>query len=490
MRHGGGTRTAAGAAEVLRLAWPLVLSNSLWTLQITLDRILLSRTGGAAVGAAMASAMLFWTPFALLQAVAGYSTAFVAQYTGAGQPRRAGPAVWQALHFSIVAGVAFAGLAPLAGPLVTLGGHAAELRELEAAYFRCLCFSALPSLVVAAVSGFFGGRGDSRTVLLLNAVGLGVNAAVAYAWIFGHWGFPAWGIVGAGWATVVGAATSAVLALVLLLRPAYRTTYATGSGWRLDVDLFRRLLRFGVPNGLFVGLDTLAFTAFLFLVGRLGEAELSATSIAFTLNMIAVLPALGIGQAVGILVGQRLGEDRPDLAARTTWTGLGLTLAYMATVALLYVAVPGPLVYLFRSDEDPGRWPRVAALVPVLLRFVAAYSLFDSMNLVFSFALRGAGDTRFVTAVAMALAWPVMVLPAWAAWYFGWGLYWAWGFASAYTVLLALSMLLRFRQGAWRTMRVIERVPSANGVPVVEGELAPGALALPSPPSAGEVRPG
>ncbi|HJT79454.1 MAG TPA: MATE family efflux transporter, partial [Gemmataceae bacterium] len=151
----------------------------------------------------------------------------------------------------------------------------------------------------------------------------------------------------------------------------------------------------------------------------------------------------------------------PERAARTTRLGLALALAYMAAVGLGYVLLPGPLVALFHSDEDPERWGQVAALVPVLLRFVAVYSLFDAMNLTVSFALRGAGDTRFVTAAALALSWPVMVVPTWAAWHFGWGLYWAWVFASLYIALLALTMLLRFRQGKWRTMRVIETPPAA-----------------------------
>src|SRR6516162_1561889 len=130
-------RTAGGVGELLRLAWPLVLSNGLWTLQITLDRVLLSRSSSEAVGAAMAAVMLFWTPLSLLQSTAAYSLTFVAQYTGAGQPHRVGPAVWQALHFATLAGLGFAALAPLAGPLVALGGHAPALQVLEADYLRC-----------------------------------------------------------------------------------------------------------------------------------------------------------------------------------------------------------------------------------------------------------------------------------------------------------------------------------------------------------------
>src|SRR5437763_9964021 len=118
------------AAELLHLAWPLILSNSIWTLQIVLDRVLLSRTGSEAVGAAMSAALLFWTPLSLFQNTANYATVFVAQYSGAGQPQRVGPVVWQAIHFSVLAGCGFLLLLPLAAPLVALGGHSEPVQEL------------------------------------------------------------------------------------------------------------------------------------------------------------------------------------------------------------------------------------------------------------------------------------------------------------------------------------------------------------------------
>lgn len=445
-----------GGRELLRLSLPFILSNSVWTLQIALDRVFLSQLGKDNVAAAMVAVMLFWTPLALLQNTANYATTFVAQYVGAGRNERVGPIVWQAFYFAVVGGIAFLGWLPLADVLAAAGGHSEHVQELEAAYFRCLCFSALPTLIVAAASSFFAGRGDSWTVLAINCTGLLVNAALAYAWIFGSWGFPALGIVGAGWATVTGTAASATLACVLMLQRKYRQEFGTLTGWRLDPALLHRLLLYGLPSGLQWALDGLAFTVFLLLVGRLGDAELAATSIAFTLNMVAFLPALGIAQGVAVLVGQRLGMDRPRLAERTTWTGFRLAWLYMAAVAALYVLLPGLLLQPFRSGSGDELESQVAALVPVLLQFVAVYSLFDSMNIVFAFALKGAGDTRFVTLLSVGLAWPLMVLPTWAAWQYGWGLTWAWTFASAYVVALGLALLARFRAGQWKTMRVIE----------------------------------
>src|SRR5207248_1609559 len=121
--------------------------------------------------------------------------------------------------------------------------------------------------------------GQQAVVLLINAVGFTVNGLLAFAWIDGSWGFPAWGIAGAGWATVAGSCASAVFGLALMLRPRYRAVFATHLARRFEPALFVRLMRFGVPNGIMVALDGLAFTLFTFLVGRLGPTELAATSV-------------------------------------------------------------------------------------------------------------------------------------------------------------------------------------------------------------------
>jgi MATE family multidrug resistance protein len=293
-------------------------------------------------------------------------------------------------------------------------------------------------------------------VLGIEAFGTAVNIVLAMILIFGRLGFPEWGIVGAGWATVAGSWVSALLALALFLRPSYRSEFATWSGRSLDRALFGRLLRFGGPAGVQVFLDVLVFHLFTQMVGRLGETALAATTLTVRLNMLAFLPMLGLGQGVSILVGQRLGADRPDLAERSAYTGLRWVFGYMSVVAIAYVTIPGAMVAVFESDRDPEQFAAVAAAVRNLLLCVALYSLADSVNVTFAFALRGAGDTRFVSLLTFALAWPIMVVPTFVVVQLGGNLYWAWAFATAYIIAMAVCFYLRFRTGKWKRMRVIE----------------------------------
>ncbi len=103
--------------------------------------------------------------------------------------------------------------------------------------------------------------------------------------------------------------------------------------------------------------------------------------------------------------------------------------------------------------------------MPTLLTCVAVYSLADAVNVTFSFALRGAGDTRFVSLLTFALAWPIMVVPTYVVVVGGHTIYAAWVFATAYIVAMAVCFFLRFRTGKWKTMRVIEAasVGAAHG---------------------------
>jgi MATE family multidrug resistance protein len=450
----------ASTIEVLKLAWPLILTNSAWTVQTFVDRVLLSRSSTEAVGAGMAATMVFWTAVGLFQWTVNYATTFVAQYTGAGQHHRVGAVVGQALWLALLSGIGMFSLSLFAEPIASLSGHEPELVRLEAIYFRCLCFSALPILISAAVGSFFAGRGDSLTVLLLGLVGLVVNTFFAVVLIFGYLGFEPMGVAGAGWAIVAGTSASAVLGLGLLCRPCFVREYGNVVNWGFDRELCARLLYYGLPQGVGALLETLGFTAFLIFVGRFGKIDLAATTIACTLNLLCYMPMMGIGQAIEVLVGQRLGEDDWRRAARSVWTGMIVSFSFTIVVALAYLIVPRLLALPFATQNDAEGWAEVESRTVILMRFVAVYCLLDSLNLVLAFGLRGAGDTRFVMLTSVVVCWPVMVIPAWAAWYYGWGMYWAWGFASLYVWVMAAIYLGRFLQGRWKTMRVIEQTGS------------------------------
>ena len=241
-------------------------------------------------------------------------------------------------------------------------------------------------LLMAAVNGFFSGRGQTWTVLGIEAFGTAVNVALALVADLRPGGLPGDGHRGGG----LGDRGRLVGLGPARPRPAAAAgatgrEFATLSGWRLERELFGRLMKYGGPAGVQVFLDVLVFNLFIQLVGRLGEAAVGATTLTVRLNMIAFLPMMGLGQAVCILVGQRLGgrPSGPGRAGPPT-PGCGGCSATCALVAAVYLLIPNVLVSMFEGGRDPENFAAVAALVPRLLMCVAVYSLADAVNVTFS----------------------------------------------------------------------------------------------------------
>jgi MATE family multidrug resistance protein len=233
--------------------------------------------------------------------------------------------------------------------------------------------------------------------------------------------------------------------------------YAVLSSWKFDFRLMRQFLKFGLPSGLQWALEGLAFTVFLIIMGRLpnGEAALASSSIAVTVMMLSVLPSMGVAQAVLTLVGQNLGENNPARAEKTTLMGVRIAAMYMASVALTFVFFPQFYLSWFENSNNPTLWAQVTHLAPTLLKIVAGFTIFDSIYLNISFALKGAGDTRFISFLALVVPWPIMVLPAYLVQ--GWenAVIWAWSFVILYSVSITSLIYWRFKQGKWKNMRVV-----------------------------------
>ena len=443
--------------NLLKIAWPLIVANSFWNLQLTIDRVYLGNFSIEALGAAMAVMGVFWVPMALLQQTASYLMTFVAQYFGAKEEHKIGPAVWQALYVSVFGGILFLGLIPFSPTIFNWIGHSSSLIPLEIEYFDSICYSALPTAIVAACSAFFSGLGRTQVVIGINAVGLVANVIFDYLLIFGNLGFPAWGVAGAGYATAIANFASAFYGLYLVFQKQNNVQFNLISGWKLDMDLMKRFLKFGIPSGMQWALEGLAFTVFLILIGRMqyGDAALASSSIAITVMMLSVLPTMGVAQAVSVKVGQFLGDKKPWLAEDTSWTGLQISATYIVLVASTFVLFPSFYLSWFQNDQNAELWGQVQIMTRYILMYVALFTCFDSMNLIFSFALKGAGDTRFVTLMALLIPWPVMVLPTWYMQDWNNSVYWAWGAASIFIILQAFIFLGRFRGGKWKSMSVI-----------------------------------
>jgi MATE family multidrug resistance protein len=449
---------ACGGRDVLRIALPLVISTVSWTIMNFIDRMFLLWYSLPAFAAAMPAGMLHFTMICFPLGVASYVNTFVAQYHGAGRPERIGSAVWQAVRIGLFTAPLAIAVIPLAPYLFEMANHEPQVLWLEVTYFQTLTFGAGGTIIAAAMAAFFTGRGKTRVVMCVDSSAALVNIVLDALWIFGLAGFPEMGIEGAAWATVVSQWFKVLVYWRLMTRPEVSRTYALHAGRRYDGELMRRLWRFGGPNGLQLFVEIGAISIFILLMGGLGKEAMAATTLAFNVNSMAFVPVIGLGIAVSTIVGQQLGRDRPDLAARATYTTLLIALAYTGAMAVLYVSIPRVFLMGHATGVDAADFGSLSETVVVLLRFVAAYCLLDATAIVFVSAIKGAGDTRFILVTTFLTA-PLPVIAALAGIRLaGWGLYWCWVVLTAWICLMGLIYMIRFLGGAWRAMRVIEPV--------------------------------
>lgn len=457
--HSEASRHPAGSlAELLAVALPLIASSGSQCLMNVTDRMFLTWYSQDSLAAVLPAGMLHWSLISLAFGLCQYANTFVAQYEGAKQRDRVAASVWQAAYIAIIAGLVLSSGGFISQPMFDWIGHDPDVAAQETEYFRVLAFGSVAPILATAMSTFFSGRGRTAVVMWVNLLGAMTNVVFDYLMIFGVGPFPELGIRGAAIATVLGSTATVVAYAVLIFGPQARASYGTWANRGWDADLIRRFLKYGLPAGLHMFVDVAGFAIFMLLIGKLGKTELAATNLAFNLNSLAFIPMLGLGIAISTLVGHRIGEKRPELAIKTTWNAFALSSLYMLFFAAIYVLIPDLIVkpYLSHAKEDVSGLQEQIAL---LLRFVALYSFFDAMAIVFGSAVRGAGDTRFALLFSFASCWLLMVGPTWWLWHFkGGSLLGSWWACSVYVLVLGLGFLARFQAGHWKTMSVIEAV--------------------------------
>jgi multidrug resistance protein, MATE family len=470
--------------ELLAIALPMMVGHGLESIMMMMDRVFLTWYDADAMAGSLPAGILFWTIISLFHGTASFMNTFVAQYEGAGQYRRVSAAVWQGLYFTAVAGAAVMLLAPFSTAIFAFGQHAPEVQVQEARYFGVLALGAIPQLMAPVLASFFSGRGQTQVLLAVSASSVLIDGVLNYCFVFGPGPFPEWGIAGAAFTTVIGACWACCCYLFLLTRPGL-ARYGFFGQWPVDFKLFTRFIRYGVPNAVFLFVDVGGWTVFMFSLGWLGTNELAASTLAFNLNTAAFIPVIGLGIGVTTLVGNRVGEGRPDLAARSTWLGFAVAEAFILLCAIAYVFFPEVLLMPYAWGAKPEEFETVRPIIIRLLQFVAIYSIFDAMAIIFSSAIRGAGDTFFSMVLTICTVLGLLIFPTAAMWWaFDAGyiqptLGKAWTYCSIYIAVMGFAFLARFLQGKWRIMSVIEPTliddmnskESATGEPFNSGSI-------------------
>jgi len=341
--------------------------------------------------------------------------------------------------------------------LFAIIGHDPEIQRLEVIYFRIICYGTGASILGTTLSCFYSGRGLTKNVMLVHMVGMLFNIPLDYAIINGVWGFPELGIQGAAIATVMSWILILFIFIILVFKKKYNEKFGVWKARQFNPELFMQLMKFGIPGGVQFFLDILAFAFFILIVGRLGKQELAVTNLVMSINSLSYMPMFGFSMGVSTMVGQAMGGRKPDSAVTAANSTAHIALSYVFVLILLFVFFPTPLIKIFLpTDLALADLNNILSMGTILLRFVAAYLFFDSINLIYMGVLKGAGDSRFIMWSMGLAAVFFLFIPVWVGvTKFGMGLYYSWTCITIYLFMLCLIIFTRFYKGKWKTIRMI-----------------------------------
>jgi MATE family multidrug resistance protein len=349
-------------------------------------------------------------------------------------------------------------LEPLGRIIFLSFGHGEQLLAMECSYFRLVLLGSGAVVASEAVASFFYGRGKMKVVMNVNIFCIFVNAYLDICWVFGLFGFPRWELEGAAIATSLTQwIRLAMLVGLMFLADWKEKRYCLISGLKFDFPLFRRLMYYGLGSGVHVFLDTFCFSLLIFMIGGLGAVASNATTFAFTLNTFTFLPIVGTGIAVATLVGNQLGDNRADLAERAVNSVIAIGMVYLSIFGTIFLFFPDLFLGWFAFSSDREAFEETRTIATHLLRFIAFYLAFDGLGIIYSSAIKGAGDTKFVFLVTLALAPAAPLLCFIGIHFFGLGLYWCWVVLTLWVLVSGVIFFVRFLQGRWKKMRVIEK---------------------------------
>ncbi|MGI6362982.1 MAG: MATE family efflux transporter [Bacillota bacterium] len=323
---------------LISLALPVILGNAIQTIYQVVDTYWVSRLADGDIAVAAINfvwPMIFVTmAFGIGMNIAG--TSLISQFIGQNKEKEATMVAGQLVSFSFVFSLLLAVVGLLAGrPLMTLLGAEGLIFNYGWEYIEAI-FLGMPTMFVFfAFQSIKQGQGDTVTPMILSGISVVLNIFLDPLLMFVF----DMGMAGAAWATVLARAIAAVAGLYLLffkkegISPQFRDL-------RFNGKVLRDIVRIGFPAGFGQSVEGIGFMILSAFVLSFGDFTVAAFGIGNTINSLILMPAMGIGAALATVVGQNLGADQPQRAAKAVWESIrtSVTMLGIGGIAMFFIA--------------------------------------------------------------------------------------------------------------------------------------------------------
>ena len=395
----------AEARQLLRIAGPIILSQLGGVGMLTVDTIMVGPLGSEALAASGLANSLHMAVVMISTGTLLGMGPLVSHAFGAGDRQECRHVLVQGLWLALALTLPLMAVNFLGAPLSRALDQPPALAETAGRYMTALSWGILPLLLFNAFRNFLEGMGIAKPAMVITFIGLAVNLLGNWVLIYGIDGWiHAYGVVGSGMATTLVRWAMLAAMAVYLLR--HRELHPfRGVGFRPEREMFRRIVKIGIPSGAQMGLEVGLFSFAAVMMGWFGAVELASHQVTINIASTTFMVALGVSLAGSIRVGHNLGAGNLAGVRRTVLLTFALSMGFMAICGVTFLLVPEALLRLYTSDAS------VLRLGPKLLFMAALFQLFDGAQVAGFSVLRGAGDTR-VPMVLAALAYWVVGAPA------------------------------------------------------------------------------
>lgn len=414
-------------------------------LQVITDLIMVGRISAFAVAAVGLGVQSLMFVFAVLTLLHVGTSALLSRFIGAGKTKRA------SIGLSTLLGFAFMLSLPvmavwyyLASNIYVWFGTEPAVIALGADYVQMLTWM-MPFIFMKLVFvSALNSAGDTQTPMKVKTGSIILNVILNYLLIFGQYGFPELGVLGAAVGTVLVNILEFIVYGVLYLK--HKTAYIPL--WRYSKSLLVRALKVGIPASVERALTFGSFMLFTVIIAKYGTEALAGYQIGLRVEGLAFMPGIGFTIAAMALMGQGLGAKKPEQSRDDVILVLKYTAGFMFFLSFFMIYMPEKIVWLFTDDaqtiEEASLYLRIVGFSQIPLAF----------NFVLSGALRGAGETKKTLQINLTSLWLVRIIPAFLL---------SWYFESIFVVYLAMIsdtfvkaiwLWITFNKGEWQKLKV------------------------------------
>ncbi|MCE7080333.1 MATE family efflux transporter [Streptomyces sp. ST2-7A] len=396
---------------LLKLAFPLILTNFAYVALTTVDIVMLGRLGAVEIAAAGLAIVLFnqlrTTGTGLVTGVSN----LVAEARVRGDRERVRQLLFAGFFWATVCGVVFAAVLLLIGPLLLWLGQSPVVVDKAGDFLMIMAPGMLPCLWFQNLRHFTTGLKRPGPLLAITLASVGATIGLNYVLIYGKLGLPAFGFLGVAIATVTVFLLSFLAFVAVISRDSEIRPYLSWSGGgRWSPDAVRSVWRLGLPIAGTYASEAGFFSVLTLIIGTLGVEALAAQTVLNQIIYIVFMISAGLSHAASIHISEASGADDYVAARRMGLLGLGWGVVAMLGIAVVYVAMPGRIASLFLSAEHAGS-SGIIALTTTGLLIAALMQVFDASQNIGNGIMRGVGDTVSPFRISLVGYW-LIGLPA------------------------------------------------------------------------------